>query len=180
MDYGEVTRLKYIKFPIAVWKKADKISFMIDMAASLALIKGTMEIVTSLRNNISDAKFQKELISIYNSLIDLKGELLSLQTQNAKLSDVNRKLEQQLAEYDNWEKTKSRYELKEFSPGIFVYSLKKEFHGEEIPHYLCPACMQKRQKGIMSKESIDDYDYKCVICKNGFSTFQNPLPFMID
>lgn len=153
---------------------------MIDIATGFALIKGAMDIVNSLRKNISDAKFQKELISVYDSLIDLKGELLSLQTQNAELSDVNRKLEQQLAEYDDWEKTKSRYELKEFNPGIFVYSLKKEFHGEEPFHYLCPACMEKRQKGIMSKESIDNYDYKCVICKNGFSTFQNPLPFMID
>lgn len=153
---------------------------MIDVAASFALIKGAMDIVNSLRKNISDAKFQKELISVYDSLIDLKGELLSLQTQNAELSDVNRKLEQQLAEYDNWEKTKSRYELKEFSSGIFVYALKKEFHGEEPFHYLCPACMEKRQKGVISKESVDSYDYKCVICKNGFSTFQNPLPYRID
>lgn len=153
---------------------------MIDIAASFALIKGAMDIVNSLRKDISDAKFQKELISVYNSLIDLKEELLSLQTQNAELSNVNHELKQQLAEYDNWEKTKSRYELKEFSSGIFVYALKPRFHSEEISHYLCPACMEKRQKGIMSKESIDSYDYKCVICKNGFSTFQNPLPFMID
>lgn len=50
---------------------------MIDIATSFALIKGAMDIVNSLRKNISDAKFQKELISVYDSLIDLKGELLS-------------------------------------------------------------------------------------------------------
>jgi len=50
---------------------------MIDITTSFALIKGAIDIVKSLRKNISDAKFQKELISVYDSLIDLKGELLS-------------------------------------------------------------------------------------------------------
>lgn len=148
---------------------------MIDIATSLALIKGAIDIVKSLRNNISDAKFQKELISVYDSLIDLKGELLSLQTQNAELSDVNHKLKQQLAEYDNWKKTESRYELKEFSPGIFVYALKEEFRGEEPLHYLCPACMQKRQKGIMSKTQINGSAYKCSICNWRVDSYAGPM-----
>lgn len=144
---------------------------MLDMAAGMTLIKSAMEIVTSLRKNISEAKFQKELMVVYDSLVALSGEILSLQVQKAELSDVKRKLEQRLAEYDDWEKTKSRYVLEEFHPGLFVYALKKEFQGDEPLHYLCPACMEKRQKGILSKTRAKGSVYQCPICKVFFDTF---------
>ena len=148
---------------------------MIDIATSFALIKGAIEIVNSLRENISDTKFQKELISVYDSLINLKGEILSLQTQNAELSDVNRKLEQRLAEYDNREKTKSRYKLEKFEPGVFAYALKEEFRGEETFHYLCPACMERRQKGIISKTHTNGSAYKCSICNWRVDSYAGPM-----
>lgn len=141
-----------------------------DMATGITLIQSVREILTSLRNNISEAK----LMDVYDSLVALNEEILSLQAQKAELSAVKRTLEQRLAEYDDWEKTKSRYVLKEFLPGLFVYALKEEFQGDEPLHYLCLACMEKRQKGILSKTRAKGSVYQCPICKGSFDAYDGP------
>lgn len=137
----------------------------------LQSLKAVTDIVKSLRNNSSEIKAQKDLLEVYSSLLELKEEIIIMRDQYAELSSVKRDLEHKLAERNDWEQTKSRYKLHQIKPGIFVYALKPEFQVDELLHYLCPACMEKGQKGILSKTSPGSYYYKCPVCEWSFSTF---------
>lgn len=138
---------------------------------ALQSLKAVTDIVKSLKNNSSEIKAQKDLLEVYSSLLELKVELIVMRDQYAELSDIKRELERKLSDHDHWEQTKSRYELHQIEPGIFVYALKPEFKGDEPLHYLCPSCMEKGQKGILSKTSPRSYEYKCPMCKWSFSTY---------
>lgn len=138
---------------------------------ALQSLKAVTDIVKSLKNNSSEIKAQKDLLEVYSSLLELKEEIIIMRDQYAELASVKRDLEHKLAERNDWEQTKSRYKLHQIEQGIFVYALKPEFQGDEPLHYLCPACMEKGQKGILSKTSPGDYYYKCPICEWSFSTY---------
>lgn len=139
---------------------------------ALQSLKAVTDIVKSLKNNSSEIKAQKDLLEVYSALLELKVELIVMRDQYAELSDVKRDLERKLAEREDWEQTKSRYELHQIKPGIFVYALKPELKDNEPLHYLCPACMEKGQKGILSQTSPRSYYYKCPMCNFSFSTYQ--------
>ena len=62
-----------------------------------------------------------------------------------------RELEATIAEYDNWEAEKDRYELYQIKPsGGFAYRLRKECVQDAEPnHYICPNCYENRRKSIL-------------------------------
>lgn len=78
-------------------------------------------------------------------LMQATAVALASQEKQALLSERVRELEQQLANIENWEGEMQRYALFQFPTGTFAYALKPGREQGEPHHYLCAACLDKRQ-----------------------------------
>ena len=96
--------------------------------------------------------------------------LAAQEDQFALLNQV-RELEGQIAEMEDWEAERQRYELKAVHSGAFAYVVKPEVQGTEPPHWLCAACFHNRKKSILQKAGRAPNDahsrvWKCPNCKS--------------
>lgn len=104
---------------------------------------------------------------------DLKMALgeLAVQVANAQVANSDLKLklaalQDELAEAQAFQSDLERYDLWETPTGAVVYRVKAECQGAEPMHYLCPNCIEDRQKSILQGHA--KYR-KCPRCSTGYS-----------
>jgi hypothetical protein len=100
------------------------------------------------------------------AVIELQGQILSAQEQQATLIQQVQALEKRVADFDRWQVEEARYQLTELPPRIYVYSLKPEMAQGEPKHQICQKCYQHRRKSILhaSEESEGTYTLTCHEC----------------
>ncbi|WP_295385190.1 hypothetical protein [uncultured Thiodictyon sp.] len=89
---------------------------------------------------------------------------LSSQEKQASLSNRISELENKLAEVERFETKIQRYRLHEFPTGTLAYALNPGMENGEPEHYLCTACVDKRQISRMQPIS-GKYSLECHCCK---------------
>ena len=70
-----------------------------------------------------------------------------------------------MAEMEEWDAEKQRYELKEIVSGQFAYTLKEEAHGGEPAHMLCAHCYNQNQKSVLQTEFRNPGHHEVVFCQ---------------
>src|SRR4030042_5818726 len=85
-------------------------------------------------------------------LIEANAAALASQEKQSFLSERVRELEKKIMEFENWESEIQKYKLHQFPSGSFAFELKPEMQQAEPLHYLCEACVAKRQKSIMQPD----------------------------
>ncbi len=133
----------------------------------LTSLKTVIEIATSIRNMSENIELKEKTIEFQNSIIGLQSDIFSIQSEYGKLLDIKDELEKKLIEYENWNKTKSQYELKEVGHGVFVYASKRDDKSSEPEHWLCTHCFDDRKKSILQKYTTGpkvDFHF-CPRCK---------------
>ena len=135
-----------------------------EISAAWAATTSASKAITGILSTVQNVETKKAIAAVQDTLIDVQGKLLAVQTQYEALADAKRDIEQKLAEYARWEFEAARYKLEQIVPGIFVYSLKPDDATGEPPHWLCPNCFQEQKKSILSKPNIDHMNYKCHRC----------------
>ena len=90
-------------------------------------------------------------VAINQAKIDLQTLILAAQeglfaAQEAQTAAADRiqELEQQLADFENWDSEKERYYLKAINPGAFAYVYKLDMDEGEEPVWLCQTCFEER------------------------------------
>ena len=73
-------------------------------------------------------------------------------------------LEKQIAEFEQWETEKKKYDLKEIHPHFFAYAIKENARGPEPSHLVCAKCFEDRKKYILQKSSA--IHMACPNCKS--------------
>jgi len=115
----------------------------------IAGIKTSIDLLKNLSKKEKSPESLQIISSIQSTQLSLQSDILSFQSEINSLQDKNRQLEQKLSEYENWEITENRYELKEIATGVFVYSKKKNSRITEPQHWVCAKCFQDRKKSIL-------------------------------
>ena len=82
------------------------------------------------------------------AVIDLQGQILAAQMQQAALIEQVGTLEAKVRSFETWDAEKERYELKNIGDGAMAYMLKPDARGTEPPHWLCPNCYGQRKQGF--------------------------------
>ena len=133
----------------------------IKTAANIA--KTFIPLIQEARSKGLDAQYAAELngkiADMQFALIDAQSDALASQEAQSKQSVRIRELEQTIAEFDDWEAEKARYELVNTSSdkGAFVYLLREETAGDEPLHYICPKCYNRRVKSILQSRMLRNY-----------------------
>lgn len=119
------------------------------IAGALQSIKVASDLVKGAIG-LRDAKIiEDRLKAVVGNLIEAQVRVLEAQATISALLDSERELKRKIAEFEEWAAEKQRYELVGLVDGALAYAAKEAMRGPEPPHYLCPACFQRKEKSIM-------------------------------
>jgi hypothetical protein len=121
---------------------------MVDgVMAGLSAFSGLIGMARGLKD-INDGVVRNEAI------FELTSKLLDAQQEYAALLARVGELEKKLTSFENWEREKERYELKEHGFGkVLAYALKEGVDPPEHPHSVCPDCYQQGKRAILQTVS---------------------------
>ena len=97
------------------------------------------------------------------------AQLAAIEAQNVQIrqSERIRELEEAIKRYDDWEREKQRYFLKQVGPAGHVLCLKDEFVSNDEPrHFICPTCAGNARKTLVHQEIIHSsaQQFRCPRC----------------
>jgi len=136
------------------------------VASAVGAIKTATDIVKTILAMNTDAAINEKVAELQSVILSLQSHTLSMQAEYSDLLKVKDKLEKELMECKDWEKTKEQYELKEVESGVFVYSCKQGDNLPEPEHWLCTNCYKDKKKSILQHDCFKAIGrYFCPECK---------------
>jgi hypothetical protein len=108
-----------------------------DIATAISTVTALGELTKAIVSGKIDDEVKAKAAELNNSIITLQGAIFSVQSQNHELLDAKRKIEEELAESYNWNRTVEKYILNEICAGVFLYSLKENPENSEPFHHIC-------------------------------------------
>jgi len=134
--------------------------------------------LTKSATELSAKRVSKETAAaLADNLIELRSTILSLQAEHLALTREKANLEEIISKHDIWEEEKKAYFLKNIQNGLTVYAPRPIPDSIDAPHWLCPGCFSKKQKGIMVMVSLPVMavrEYRCAICQLQIKTHVTP------
>jgi hypothetical protein len=135
------------------------------IAAALSAIENAKKLAKNIIDLSRAAGRQEMLVDFNEQILDAQRALFQVRAEYEELAKVKGELERKLLEKKNWKRQAARYELKELAPGILVYAVKPGMEAGEPFHYICPHCMQKQKRSILSLPGPGRGKYVCHQCK---------------
>ncbi len=136
---------------------------------------GAFKALFDLTKSIKDAT---DVAARDAAVAELREQIFAAQNRYATAIEHIRALEAKVAEFENWDAEKQRYELKDYGGGTFAYAIKPGMENGEPPHRLCEKCYQERKKSIL--HFIDHRDgqdrYRCYGCNTLFRFGEHKSP----
>jgi superfamily II helicase len=155
-----------------------------DITLLATSVNSAITLAKSIATVASDATIKVKSIELLNTIIDLQGGILSLQSEYQSLLQEKYSLEKKFMEVNSWEQEKAKYELVKLGEGVHVFALKRTYESSIPFHYICPNCYHENKKSILVAEytSSKDSKYVCPKCKNFFvtNTDLNDGMFVVD
>jgi len=147
-----------------------------EISAAIASAKTALDIAKTA-HNLSDFNTLVSAISEVNAkLMDATAVALASQEKQSALSSRIAELEDKLRQVEDWESQMKRYKLHEFAETkALAYALQPGMENNEPIHYLCAACVGKREKTILQP---DGHLLHCPVC-NSFIVVNPPPPMQI-
>jgi predicted RNA-binding Zn-ribbon protein involved in translation (DUF1610 family) len=108
----------------------------------------------------------EKLGAAQDALFEMRDELFSLQTENARLK-------QALEDNNAWKDRFASYELTKTAGGAVVY----RFKGQP-EHFACPSCTNSRKLEVLQDNRTMSGKYRCTACKAEYpiEPRENPPP----
>jgi hypothetical protein len=139
------------------------------IGAVAAGLKPTVDLAESLLKLIGGGKGRDEAIKLYGQIVSAHQSALAAQSAQVALIEEKRALEAKLAEFEEWDRTKQRYELQPVGHGAFVYVVKEGERRAEPPHSICPNCYEQRRRSILQSSGINRHTgeerLSCLSCE---------------
>lgn len=123
-----------------------------DVARGLKTL-GETATAKGVPNDFSEA-LNTKIIDMQSLLMEAQLHTITAQEAQSALAKSEGELRARIAEFENWEIEKVRYELYNIggdgeATGL-VYRLREEYvRGPEPVHYICPTCYEDRRKSIL-------------------------------
>src|SRR5688572_9256889 len=122
---------------------------MVDITAVVSAangLKAALDIAKGIQALNTSTEVRQKTSELLDAVLDARFKLSDAQeTQSALLKRIDG-LEQQIAQFENWDSEKERYQLKAIDTGAFAYMHKPGMEGTEPPIWLCQTCFEKRHK----------------------------------
>lgn len=118
-------------------------------------IKATMDITKGFAALKTENAVNQAIFEINRNLLDVQRSLMDAERMHAADAHRIAQLEKQIAESEDWNSDKQRYELKAIDSGAFAYMHKPGMDGGEPPVWLCQTCFEKGHKSPLQFRAQD-------------------------
>jgi len=134
--------------------------------AIMSPLNAAGDVAKSLVDIRDTVKFRDAVIKLQVHILSAQQGALTAQAREMQMAEEISRLKAHVAEIEAWAAQKERYELKEFSPGVFVYALKPGMEGGEAPHQICQTCYQHGKRSILhaDEQHSEVYHLTCHEC----------------
>ena len=140
-----------------------------EISTALVSLKAATSILKGFNDLQLDVAVKEKTSELFDIIISLQTNLLSMQSEYGKLLKSKDDLEKELETTKAKVLEKDNYILIELSTGVFVYTLKKVINPEEPKYYLCQNCFDtKNQKSILQRKYTHHNDLICNSCNTTF------------
>lgn len=129
---------------------------MVDAASIIGAVQGlkaASDLAGSAMKARDAAALQAKVAELYGVILAAQRDALSAQGEQSALLKRIDELEKQLAQREDWERQRERYELREVAPGSFAYALKESAASGEPQHMLCPNCYEHQRRSVLQATS---------------------------
>jgi hypothetical protein len=143
-------------------------------AEIVAAVQSTKTLAEMLKTAHSLSNYSELLTAVtavQMKLADAIASELASQEKQAALAERVRELEKQIDEVENWKTQMQRYALFEFPTKALAYALKPEMQDGQPIHYLCTACVDKKQKSTLQPGGRFLH---CPVCKTNIAMQSAP------
>ena len=142
-----------------------------ELTAFISSVKASLELAKAVKSITDKAEIDNKLSEIRDSLFTVQERALALQSVHQDLIQEKGRLLQEIAKFNDWQKTEAEYELHEPDPGVFVYAYKKVKNPSKPEHWLCPNCWAKKTKSILQRQyhRRQGAKYNCLNCEASIS-----------
>lgn len=123
-----------------------------EISALVAGIKTTVDIITNLQSSHDSATILQAQTDVLEHLFTIKAEALTLQEKHLAIIHEKDELIKKIAQFEQWAKTESEYELQDIGDGTFVYTSKNSQESGVPTHWLCTQCWDDRKKSILQRQ----------------------------
>jgi len=113
-----------------------------EVFAGISGFKAMLDLTKSIKD-MNDAAVRN------TAVIELQGQILAAQEQQAALAEQVGALKKEIARFETWETESQKYELKNFGYGAFARVLKPEARGTAPPHWVCARCYGNRRVSVI-------------------------------
>ena len=139
------------------------------IAALTTSLQSAVEIAKAIMGLRDASAIQGKVIELQGVIMSAQASALSAQAEQFTLMNTVRNLEAKMAQMENWNAERQRYELKAVFPGAFAYVVKPELQGTEPLHWLCATCYHNGKKSILQDFARMPNDktwelFKCPSC----------------
>ena len=120
-----------------------------EISAAIASAKTALDIAKAANGLANYNELVTAVAEVNTKLIQATTvALASLEKQSALTTEIA-ELKEKLREVENWEGQMKRYKLQAFPTGALAHALQPGMEQGEPIHYLCAACVGKRQNTIL-------------------------------
>jgi riboflavin biosynthesis pyrimidine reductase len=116
-----------------------------------------------------ESLIRAKVSELTDHILAAQEKTLEAQRMQAALLAELDATKKRLAEFEDWEREKKRYLLRDFGGGTFAWELKdEEVTADEPQHLVCPNCFGERKKSILQFEfttSMGQRKFNCLRCK---------------
>ena len=133
--------------------------------------KALGELVKAANGLANYTEFVAAVSEVSTKLMDATAVALASQEKQSALANRIKELENQLREIENLESSMKRYQLHEFPTQALAYALQQGMEQGQPMHYLCTACVDKKQKTTLQTHGLF---LKCPVCKSDIQIQKSP------
>ena len=155
------------------------------IAGGMSALKIAFDIIREARASNKDAFLESKLAGLNSVILDLQKSLFltqnavySLQSENLDLQKRITEYEQQRIQSKEQAAVLSKYELKSAAPGVFMYTLKREYRQSQPQHGLCANCVTGGRLSFLQHfhDSVRGHLYRCRNCGEELSIPDDYFP----
>jgi hypothetical protein len=122
---------------------------MVDITAIASAANGfkvAIDLAKGIQALNTSTEVRQKTSELLDAVVDARFKLLEASDTQAALLEHVKELEQQITDFENWNREKERYQLKDIDRGAFAYVHKPGMENGEPPIWLCQTCFEKRHK----------------------------------
>lgn len=136
---------------------------MIDFKTAYAGLSFAKDALKFTLDQKVDDKVREKVGEALEKIGKIQDDLFAIREELLELQEVNRKLKEDLREKESWESRLGGYVLVKTASAAMLYQSKSEPR-----HYICPACVEKKEIQILQGTSAKEVVITCPSCKTSY------------